>query len=72
VKLKRAFRSGGALCVAIPKDWARTLQILPGTVCMVTLKDRQISIERALVTGVSQHGADQPPPTPVGVREKGH
>jgi hypothetical protein len=71
VKLKKAFMTGHALVIALPKDYARTLTILPGTVCMITLRDKQIRIERALVSGASMHGPDDTPAPPVPVREKG-
>jgi hypothetical protein len=71
LKLKKAFMTGHALVIALPKDWARALTILPGTVCVCTLKDNAIHISRALVSSATLHGTDTPPAPPVGVREKG-
>lgn len=71
MKLKRAYMSGRALVVAIPKEWAHALTILPGTVLCCTLKDQAIHFSRALVTPQSLHQADSSPVAPQPVREKG-
>lgn len=53
--LKRAFRTGHCLVVAIPKAYAEALKIVPGTSLVLTLKDRALHYSRAVVSPESMH-----------------
>lgn len=55
MKLRRAFRSGHALVVAIPKAYAEALRILPGSTLVLTLKDQALHLSHAVITPQSMH-----------------
>jgi antitoxin component of MazEF toxin-antitoxin module len=60
VKLKTIFRSGGSLVIPIPKDYAAALRMTVKTQCIVTVKDRRLIIEKAVITGAGGPPADAP------------
>lgn len=69
--LRKAFRSGHALVIAIPKKYAEALKILPGTVCTLTVSERGLHLSRAIVTKESTYAGDVPATAGTPVREKG-
>lgn len=64
--LKKAFRSGHALVIALPKKYAEALRIVPGTPLVVTLQNRAIHISRGVITPESMLAKDVAAATPVG------
>lgn len=49
--LRRLFKSGSAVVVAIPRDWREALGLAPGVVVTMGLANKRITIERAKITG---------------------
>jgi antitoxin component of MazEF toxin-antitoxin module len=49
MKVRNAFRSGHALVLAIPKDYATALRIVPGTPLVLELRDGAIHIARGVI-----------------------
>lgn len=62
--LRRLFKSGSAVVVAIPREWREALGLAPGVVVTMGLRDKRITLERAIVTGAGlpdpQAPADKP------------
>lgn len=57
MKLRRIYKAGHAVVIAIPQEYLRALHLLPGTDVVVTLKDRAVHITRAIITGADALGA---------------
>jgi antitoxin component of MazEF toxin-antitoxin module len=68
--LRKVFKTGGTVVVAIPKSFRDALRLVPGTPVVVTLKDRALTITRAVITGENLLGAPDPSLPPAGARQE--
>jgi antitoxin component of MazEF toxin-antitoxin module len=59
MQLRTVYVNGGGLVVGIPPKMARALRIVKGSQVVVSLADRKLTIQRAVITGESQ-GAPEP------------
>ncbi len=53
--VRRAFKTGKAIVVALPKQYREALKIYPGTELVLSVKDRTIFISRAVITSAAMH-----------------
>jgi antitoxin component of MazEF toxin-antitoxin module len=53
MELRMVYQNGNALVIAIPPKMARALRIVKGTQVVVSLADRKLTVQRALITGES-------------------
>lgn len=51
--VRRAFKTGKAVVVALPKKYREALRIAPGTELVLSIKDRTIFISRAVITSAA-------------------
>jgi antitoxin component of MazEF toxin-antitoxin module len=58
VELRTVYLAGNALVIAIPPKMARALRIVKGTQLCVSLADRKLTLQRAIITGESTLAPD--------------